>query len=190
MQSILREKLLSHALKLGQVSETYRTDSSRFVQAYSQWLDEAEKDLSGLRSPMSVLLQGEKSLLASVSDGYLPPQIEGEKSIRKRQRVIAAQSLEKLSREIYGKIESIDHDFAQFNEKLCHAIAVLASKDPALYGKLEPTPAGISMVWKALGNTPETVPMFNYFCAKLTAPDRDYLLIDIIQKITANKNNS
>jgi hypothetical protein len=91
MQCILREKLLAQAMKLADVSNVYRTESYRFVDAYFTWLEEAEKDLSSLRSPIGILLQAEKSSLASVSDGYVPSQIQAGKSIRKIQRAVAAQ---------------------------------------------------------------------------------------------------
>jgi len=187
MQSILREKLLTCAIKLAEVSNIYRTENHRFVDAYFGWLEETEKDLSGLRSPISILLQAEKSLLTSVLDGYTPDYIQIEKSIRKKQKAIAAQSLDRISKEIHTKIESIDHIFDQISEKLCHAIAVLASKEPDLYGKLQADQQGIDTIWRNLGLTPETIPMFNYFCAKLASTDRDYLLLDIIQKIVQNK---
>ncbi|MCI0693340.1 hypothetical protein L0337_15210 [candidate division KSB1 bacterium] len=187
MQCILREKLLTQAMKLADVSNVYRTESYRFVDAYFRWLEEAEKDLSGLRSPISTLLQAEKSSLTSVVDGYLPNQIQAGKSIRKSQKAVAAQSLEKISKEIYSKIETIDHTLEQLNEKLCHAVAVLASKEPELYEKLQVSQQGIDTIWKMLGRTPETIPMYNYFCAKLAPTDRNYLLMDIIQKIVSNK---
>lgn len=187
MQCILREKLLANALLLAEVSQIYRTDSSRFVDSYFDWLEKTEKELNGLRSPISIVLQAEKSLLSSVLDGYVPQYVQTEKSVRKRQRAIAAQSLERISKEIHAKIESIDHTLEQLNEKLCHAIAVLASKDHSLYENLQANQQGIDMVWEKLGSTPETIPMFNYFCAKLPATDRNYLLMDIIQKIGTNK---
>ena len=84
MQCILREKLLTQAMKLADVSNIYRTESHRFVDAYFGWLEEAEKDLSGLRSPISILLQAEKTSLTSVLDGYLPDHIQAGKSIRKK----------------------------------------------------------------------------------------------------------
>lgn len=186
MQGILREKLLAHALKLAAVSEVYRSESYRFVAAYFAWLEEAEKDLAGLRSPISVLLQAEKSRIASVLDGYLPPDVQAGNSIRKSQKAVAAQSLEKISKEFYSKIEDIDRAFEQLNEKLCHAVAVLASKEPALYGQLEASQRGVDFVWNMLGGTAQTVPMYNYFCAKLAATDRSYLLIGIIQKVLGN----
>ena len=41
---------------------------------------------------------------------------------------------------------------------------------------------------KKLGETPETIPMYNYFCATLATTDREYyLLLDIIQRIVSNK---
>lgn len=190
MQCILREKLLTQAMKLADVSNIYRTESSRFVDAYFGWLEEAEKDLSGLRSPIGILLQAEKSSLTSVLDGYLPNNIQAGKSIRKSQRAVAAQSLEKVSKEIYSKIENIDHTFDQLSENLCHAIAVLASKEPELYNRLQVNQHGVDTIWKMLGRTPETIQMYNYFCAKLASTDRDYLLMDIIQKIVSNKTDA
>lgn len=187
MQCILREKLLTHAIKLAEISNIYRTESHRFVDAYFFWLEEAEKDLSGLRSPISILLQAEKSTLTSVVDGYLPDNIQVGKSIRKIQKAEAAQSLAKVSSEIYAKIESIDHTLEQLNEKLCHAVAILASKKPDLYENLPATQQGVDSIWKLLGQTPETTPMYNYFCAKLSPTDKNYLLVHIIQKITENK---
>ncbi len=187
MQSILREKLMAQAVKLAEVSNIYRTESYRFVDAYFVWLEEAEKDLAPLRTPISILLQAEKSTLASVLDGYLPSDIQEGKSVRKGQKAVAAQSLEKISREIYSKIENSDLALDQLNEKLCHAIAVLASKEPELYKSLSADQRGADKVWRLLGTTPETVPMFNYFSAKLASADRNYLLFDIIQNVVGNK---
>lgn len=190
MQCILREKLLTQAMKLADVSNIYRTEGSRFVDAYFGWLEEAEKDLSGLRSPIGILLQAEKSSVTSVMDGYLPNYIQEGKSIRKSQKAVAAQSLEKVSKEIYSKIENIDHNLDQFSEKLCHAIAVLAIKEPDLYNNLQVDQHGVETIWKMLGRTPETIPSYNYFCAKLASTDINYLLMDIIQKIVSNKTDA
>lgn len=190
MQCILREKLMAQAMKLADVSNVYRTESHRFVDAYFSWLEEAEKDLSGLRSPIVILLQAEKSSLISVMDGYLPSHIQAGKSIRKSQKAVAAQSLEKVSKEIYSKIENIDHNLDQFSEKLCHAIAVLAIKEPELYNGLQVNQHGVDTIWKMLGRTPETIPIYNYFCAKLASADINYLLMDILQKISGNNTDN
>ncbi len=187
MQCILREKLLAQATKLAGVSNVYRTESYRFVDAYFTWLEEAEKDLSSLRSPIGILLQAEKSSLTSVSDGYMPSHIQAGKSIRKIQRAVAAQSLEKISREIYSKIENIDHALDQSNEKLCNAIAILEIKEPELYNRLQVNQQGVDTIRKMLSKTPETMPIYNYLCAKLASTDINYLLMDIIQKIVSNK---
>lgn len=188
MQCILREKLLEQAIKLSAVSTVYLTESHRFVDAYISWLADAEKDLSGLRSPICILLQAEKSSLSSVLDGYQPPFAQEGKNIRKIQRAVAAQSLEKVSREIYSKIDQIDLALDQYNEKLCHAVAVVMSKEPELCNNLLPSQAGVSTIWNLLGSTPETIPMYNYFCAKIASTDIQYLLMDIIQRISDNKS--
>jgi hypothetical protein len=180
---------MAQAMKLAGVSNVYRTEDSRFVGAYLAWLEEAEKDLSGLRAPIVIVLQAEKSSLISVMDGYLPDNIQPGKSIRKSQKAVAAQSLEKVSKEIYSKIENIDHTLDQSSEKLCHAIAVLAIKEPELYQKLQANQHGVDIIWKMLGGTPETIPIYNYFCAKLASTDIHYLLMEIIQKIVSNKTN-
>lgn len=190
MQCILREKLIALALKLGEVSNIYRVDSSRFVELYFTWLDEAEKELSKLRTPLSILLQAEKSSLTSVLDGFQPEHIQAGKSVRKYLRAFAAQSLEKISKEIYSKIESIDNSLDQVNEKLCHAIAVIASKKPDLYNTIQVNQQGIDLIWQTLSEMPETIPMYNYFCAKITLTDRNYLLQDIIQKIISNNTRT
>ena len=187
MQCILREKLLAQATRLAGISNVYRTESYRFVDAYFTWLEEAEKDLSGLRSPIGIMLQAEKSSLTSVSDGYVPSQIQAGKNIRKIQRAAAAQSLEKVSREIYSKIENIDNTLDQSSEKLCNAIAVLEIKEPELYNRLQVNPQGVDTIRKMLSKTPETIPIYNYLCAKLASTDINYLLMDIIQKIVSNK---
>ena len=187
MQCILREKLMAQAMKLSGVSNIYRTESQRFVEAYISWLEDAEKDLSGLRSPISILLQAEKSSLTSVLDGYQPNFVQEGKSVRKIQKAVAAQSLEKISKEIYSKIEHIDHILDQLNEKFCHAIAVLTNKEPELYNNLQANQDGVSKIWNMLGSSPETTPMYNYFSAKLAFTDINYLLMDIIQKIADNR---
>jgi hypothetical protein len=187
MQCILREKLLAQAMKLAAVGNLYRTEGHRFVGAYFDWLEETEKELSGLRSPVSIVVQSEKSSLAAVMDGYLPEHIQVGKSVRKSQRAVAAQSLEKVSKEIYAKIEWIDRVFDDLNDKLCHALAVLASKEPETFEKIQANQLSMEMVWKILGRMPETIPTYNYFCAKLNSTDRNYLLTDIFQKIVSNK---
>ncbi|MFZ4856837.1 MAG: hypothetical protein ACOYL3_10610 [Desulfuromonadaceae bacterium] len=189
MQAVLREKLMAQAMKLSGVSAVYRGESHRFVEVYLNWLEEAEKDLSGLRSPVGVLLQAEKSLLNSVMDGYLPDNIKEGRSIRKIQKAVAAQSLEKVSRELSAKIVQIDSEFDQTREKLCHAVAILASRHPELYATLHADQSGVDAVWKLLGATPDTMPMYNYFCAKLAATDVGYLLLDLIQNIIGNRND-
>lgn len=187
MQSILREKLLFHGMKLSAVSKIYQTESYNFIGAYFSWLEDAEKDLSGLRSPISILLQSEKSSLTSVLDGYVPSFIRAETSTRKIHKAVAAQSLERVSREVFSKIETIDRLFEELSEKLCHAIAVLGSKYPELYKEIHASQSGVTKVIRLLGNTPETLPMHNYFAAKLSSIDLNYLLSDIISKIVSNK---
>ncbi|MGB9940640.1 hypothetical protein [Methanosarcina sp.] len=190
MQSILREKLMIQATKLAAVSNIYRTEDYRFVDAYFTWLEEAEKELAALRSPINIMLQAEKSSLTSILDGYVPNHIQAGKSTRKIQKAAAAQSLEKVSIEIYSKIENIDHALDQSSEKLCNAIAILAIKEPELYKRLQVNQHAIDTIWKMLGETPETIPIYNYFCAKLVSSDINYLLLDIIQKIESNKNHT
>lgn len=187
MQSILREKLMALAMELSVVSGIYRSESHRFVDAYISWLEAAEKNLSSLRSPLCILLQAEKTSLTSVPDGYRPNYLDGEKSLRKSQKAVAAQSLERVAKEIYAKIENIDQTFEQINEKLCHAVAVLLSKDPELTKNLPADQAGVQRIWSLLGSTAETIPMYHYFCAKLSFADIQYLLMDILQKIAGNK---
>jgi hypothetical protein len=186
MQCILREKLLERSVSLAQVSAIYRSEAQEFVDAYIQWLEQSERELAGLRTPISILLQAEKSLVTAVLDGYVPAIVQNEKSARKRQRAIAAHSLERISKEIHAKIEGIDHLLGQIREKLCHAIAVLATKEPALYQTLGANQQSIDAIWRKLAVLPETVPMFNYFCAALASTDRNYVLMDIIANIVSN----
>ncbi len=187
MQAILREKLLTQALKLGEVGNVYRTENHRFVSSYCGWLAEAAKDLGTLRSPIGILLQAEQNTMTSVLDGNVPDQLQAVRSLRKNQKAAAAQSLEKVSKEIYSKIEEIDQSLDQLSEKLCHAVAVAASKEPELYRQLQVNQSGVNKIWEILGRTSETMPMFNYFSAKLAPTDRDYLLLSIIQNIVSNK---
>lgn len=186
MQCILREKLMAQAIKLADISKIYRSESHRFVGAYFLWLEEAEKDISGLRSPISILLQAEKSVLLSVLDGHLPDNIQAGKSIRKIQRSVAAQSLERVSKAFYSKIENLDNTFDQLGEQLCRVISVIGNKEPDLYGSLQANQKSVVKLWQMVGKVPETIPMYNYFCAKLTFTDISYLLMDIIHKIASN----
>ncbi len=190
MQSILREKLIAQAIKLSEVSALYKTEKYRFANAYLEWLENAEKDLSSLRSPVSILLQAEKATVSSALDGYRPDYIVQSKSIRKNQLVVAAKSLEKISREFYIVIGNIDGMLEQLNEKMCHAVAVIAGKVPDLYDSIQPDKQGIETVWNLLKSNPETNPIFNYFSAKLPVADRNYILTDIIVKIKSNRNGS
>ena len=187
MQSVLRERLLTQAFQLAAISGAYHASGQDFVAAYTTWLSETEEALAGLRSPLVVILQAEKSLVTAVLDGYLPENIQNGKSLRKIQKAAAAQSMEKVSREIYAKIEAIDHAFAALNESLCQALAVLATRQPEALRDLPITQAGADRVWALLGQLPETIPMRNYVGAKLDAVDRSYILLDVIQKFTSNQ---
>lgn len=187
MKCILREKLLTRAFKLAEVNNVYRVESHRFVEAYFSWLEETERDLSGLRSPISIMLQAEKNSLISVINGSVNYSKQGAASSRKYQRAFATESIERVAKEIYSKIEEIDLDFNQLREKLCNTVAVLACKEPDLYEKIQLNEQGVKIIWKKLGSTAETIPMYNYFCAKLSSTDINYLLMDIIEKILSNK---
>jgi len=190
MQSILREKLLTQAMKLTDVGKVYRSQAHSFVDAYFAWLEEAAKELSGLRSPIAILLQSERSCLNSVSDGYLPNNVQGGRGIGRVQRAVAAHSLDRVSRELYAQINNIDQTFDQLSEKLSHAVAVLATKEPEVYEKCELSQQGVDAVMGMLGRTPETIPMYNYFCAKLASIDMSYLLMDIMAKIVSNRTQA
>ena len=69
---------------------------------------------------------------------------------------------------------------------MSNAIAVLNIKKPGLYDSLKQDEKTVSIIWKLLSETPETVAMYNYFCAKLSYLDIKYLILDIIQKIKTN----
>lgn len=187
MLSILREKLIAQAVQLSRISSLYRREGHRFVEAYFSWLEGAEQDIGGLRSSLSLLLQAEKSLLSSVADGYMPPYLMQERSIRKRQRAAAAHSLEKVSEAMREKIDGIDRHFEELNEKMAQAVAVLASKDPELFTRLTADTQGIATLWRTMGSTPETSLIYNYFMAKISASDREYLLADIIANFQVHR---
>lgn len=174
------------AFKLGEISNLNYKDASRFLEAYVGWLIEAEKDLSTVKSPVAIFVQAEKNAIFAVMDGYLPEHVQGGKSIRKNQRAVAAKSVEKISGELYSQIEKIDHNLHEINEKLCHAVAVASGKHPELMLAIQNRKAGAGDIWRILGSTPETLPMYNYFSAKLSAVDREYLLLSIIQNIISN----
>lgn len=190
MQSILKEKLVRQAEQLSEISETYLSDSSSFVAKYLNWISQTEKELSSIRSPFSIIFQAEKSKVKSVEDGFVPEYIQSEKSPRKIQRAVTAQSLNKISQEIYLKIESIDKELSEINEKLCHAVALLASKENKLFKELETNEISVNKILKLLSVTPETIPMYNYFCSKLSFTDIKYLLFDIIRNLLNNRKNS
>jgi hypothetical protein len=109
------------------------------------------------------------------------------RSLRKGQRAVAAQSLERVSREIYSSIERIDHQLNEMDEKLCHSVAVLASKNPDTYERLTPSQEGVDIIWSMLSMAPETILIYNYFCAKPPLTDRNYLLLGIIQNVINNR---
>jgi hypothetical protein len=190
MQSLLREKLMALSNKLSVVSGLYRTDAHRFVGAYFAWLEEAERELAALRTPLSIVLQSERSSLAAILDGYLPEHLQAATRVRKTQRAAAAQSLERVAREFYGKIETIDHSFTQFREQLSQALAAIATVDNGFYGSLTVDQTGVDRAWRTLQMTRETLPMANYLSARLSLIDVNYILIDLIQNIVAKKPTS
>jgi hypothetical protein len=190
MQSLLREKLLAQALKLGEVSNLYRSDATRFVLSFYQWLDETEQTLASTRSPEIILLQGEKSLVTSVLDGYFPEYVQNGKNPRKTQRAVAAHSVEKIAQVFRERIEEIDRAFTQVNENMCNAVAVLATKNPELFQSLQANQNGAEIVWYQMSKVPETIPMYHYLSAKLSMSDRNYLLLDILEKMINNRANS
>ena len=187
MQCILREKLAALATGLADVSEVYRTDSVRFVDAYLSWLKNAELELLNTRSPICVLFQAEATSVASVLDGYRPEHLEFSRSPRKAQRGAAAQSLERVSREIYSNITRIDSQLNDMEEKLCHGVAVLANKNPDLYARIAATQDGVDMIWAQLSVAPETAPLYSYVCARLSLVDRNYILLGIAQNVVNNR---
>jgi len=189
MDSILREKLMNHASTLAKVSHIYRTESSRFVDEYLKWIEQSENDISGLRSPIGLILQAEKTKVTSVMDGYMPEYIKERGSIRRSQRAVAAQSLSYISQLLHEKINQIDSDFREINEKICHALAILSGKDRNLFKINKVNESIAEKIWKGLEKHPETLPMFNYLSAKLTAIDRKYLFISAIQNMIDNSSH-
>jgi hypothetical protein len=187
MQSVLRERLLTQAFHLAAISGAYHAAGQDFVAAYIAWLSETEEALASLRSPLIVVLQAEKSLVTAVLDGYLPENIQNGKSLRKIQKAAAAQSMEKVSHEIYAKIEAIDHSLEVLSENLSQALAVLATKQPEAFKDLPVNQSGADFIWGLMGKIPETIAMWNYLGTKLDVTDRSYLMLDLLQKITSNR---
>jgi len=188
MRCVLREKLMAHALRLSEVGGCYRTESHRFAVAYFGWLEAAEKDLSGLRAPLAILLQAERTALTAVADGYTPQHVERSRNAGKVLRFAAAQSLEKVSLAMRAQIEDIDRELNEQNERMCHTFAAVASKSPGVFADLRADQTGIDTIWQLIGATPETAAMHQYFCARLAVSDRNYILSDILQKAVANRS--
>jgi hypothetical protein len=178
---------MSWAMKLSTVSNIYRNDNVRFVAEYLAWLEAAEKDLSTIRSPLCVILQSEKNSLLSVLDGYLPDYILAGTNPRKAQRAVAAHSVDTISKEIYSKIGEIDQNLAPLGENLARAVAVLMGKDPHLFDAITANQDGVDAIWRRFATEAETVPIYNYMCAKLSRVDVNYLLIDIIQNVLSSR---
>jgi len=191
MQCILREKLLRCCSRLSEVSSIYLTESQRFVNEYLKWLVDTEQELSGLKSPLCILLQAEKSTLLAVSDGFCPDNVKNvNKSVRKVQKAVAAQSLSRISSVLYDKIESIDAEMNQHREKLCHAVAMVLSKHGEALRHVAFDQRGADFVWEHIRQMPETYQMYNYFRSKLSSADRTYLLTDILQNVTGNHTHT
>ena len=97
-------------------------------------------------------------------------------------------TLSVVSKEIYSTIEKIDLEFQQLSEKLSHAIAVLANQNNTLYEWIRANPQNTNELWKMLGDTPETKPFYDYFCVKITATDRNYLLTNAMHNVVQNSS--
>lgn len=187
MHCLVKEKLLKQAEGLSEISKTYYSNKSRFIPEFIKWLDESERELSFNKNPIGILFQSEKSKILSVLDGYLPDDVPNEKNLRKVQRAVTARSLNFLSTEIYSKLQQIETEYDAVREKLSHAIAVLGTKDPGLYASLDNDQKSVIQIWKLLKETPETLPMYNYFGARLSQTDLFYLITEILGNIVVNR---
>ncbi len=190
MQFILREKLMQQAEKLTSVSNLYKEQDYLFVDAYFSWLESAENDLSKLRSPLTILLQAEKTMLNSTRDGYLPEHVQAGRNSSKIQRASAAMSLNRVSKAIYENIETIDQDMKPLNESLCQAVAVLAQISPEIFQKISVDQSSSQLIWMSLGKKNETSHIFNYLSTRIDSIDRDYLMLEILQKFAGNTDSA
>ncbi|MGB1237229.1 MAG: hypothetical protein ACPG4U_03400 [Pseudomonadales bacterium] len=187
MRAILREKLIAQGLALANVSKLYQSDAQRLVPAYQHWLNHCEQDLSSLRSPISLTLQAERTSLLAVLDGLVPEGIQHTKSTRKLHRAAAARSIEKVSVLFQQQLEEIDRYFEQITEQLCQSSAIIQSLQPQLYASLTPT-TGAASIWHAMHDTQETLQIYNYLSAKVSASDRNYLLQDLVARVLSNRS--
>ncbi len=187
MQSILRETLMVQVDSLAKVVQGYGADPTQFVASYLTWLNDAQDALGRLRSPMLAFVQAERATIMSAMDGHVPDGTAVSRSPRKTLRAVASLSIERMSREMYERVNEIDRNLAPMVEQMAHAVAVLAAKEPKFVENLAVTQAVADGVWKMLTQTPETMPVSHFFAAKLSLADRNYLLLEVIGNLVANR---
>ena len=183
MQAIVREKLMGCLLALGEVAHTYRKDSSRFVAAYFRWLEQTEESLAPLRLPLLSTVQSQKTQLLAIEDGLIPPHVQAEGSVRKRQRAATAALLDTMTQVLQDRVAQADRFFEEPREKLAQSLALLLTQNPSALDNLQPDNAGVDAVWRAMQATKELAAIVNYLSAKLPRADRDYCLVEVMGNV-------
>lgn len=180
MQALIREKLAECLEKLGPVVQTYQLNPAGFAQEYLRWLQASENSLAPLRLPLVATLQSQKTQLLAIEDGLQPAYLSLAVSPRKRQRAAAAALMEQAVGTIQGKLEQIDQQLNEPREKLSQAVALLLSQQPNAFKRVQPSATGARNIWNKLKALPELNSLCSYLSTKLSAVDRDYLLISLI----------
>ncbi|MCQ8896990.1 hypothetical protein NQT62_11155 [Limnobacter humi] len=181
MQALAREKLLTALLSLGDVVNTYRKDSTRFVAAYFQWLENTDESVGPLRLPVSGLIQSQKSQLLAIEDGLMPPHVQTEgNSVRKRQRAATATLIDTMTLALQDKLQTIDRSFDDAQDKLAQCLAVLMGQQADFLVNIKPDNTGVAATWLAMNQIKELTPVLNYLTAKYPRADREYCLHEVL----------
>ncbi|MFW6315313.1 MAG: hypothetical protein ACOC0S_06995 [Desulfohalobiaceae bacterium] len=186
MQALTREKLLAELSKVHEIVNHYQSGSRQFADLTLKWLQEVEQCLQQLRNPAAAAVTAAKARLLAVSDGHREPSLAASSSSsRKAGNATAALVLNHMVELLQGIIADIDAKLDSHREKIAQLLALASSKNPIPLPQNETRRTWLQQVWKSLGSYQETLSMYLYLQASLSASDRRYILEEMLDRLFA-----
>ena len=180
MKIYTRELLMTRSLELSQIMRDF-SQNSIYEPVHSKLL-QIQDEFGRLRSPIHTMLTSAITRIDSIQGGAVANPDAKNSEIRKQKLNMSMDILVEMNEVIRSEIQSIDHEFDDYKERLAQAIAALSvvGKMPVFESTHK---AWTRKIWSNLVEDQTTKGMAVYLKAKLSASDRESIMDELLQQM-------
>lgn len=177
-----REVILEKLLLLPALIDAYQQGDVGFPARAVSWLQELERSLAQLRSPLTSLASRQRARIVAAQNGYREAPLNGGKLSRSKGiHVTASQALGEVEAELISQVLLIDQKFDLWRDKLAQFISVASNSVPIPLPPSSPRQDWLKQIWQSWGTIDETRTMYSYLNTVMSLGDRLHLFGELLE---------